>query len=121
MRMNDPFGLPTIESRRREADSLSRQIERVLGLDGGSELRTVFLPGRAARAYPLINMAEDADGFTVEALAPGVDPSSIQITVVRNMMTLAGQKSGPEGVAREAYHRSERSAGRFVRNVELPT
>lgn len=68
-----------------------------------------------------MNMAESADGYTIEALAPGVNPDSIQITVVRNILTVAGEKTPPESVQREQFHRTERAAGRFVRNIELPT
>jgi HSP20 family protein len=123
MRMYDPFG--ELEARHRETEALRRELERVFG---GSQpgqqqagKQASFLPGHAARAYPRVNVAEDADNITIEALAPGVDPEKLEITVVRNTLTIAGEKSAPEGVDREAYHRSERSAGRFVRTIELST
>jgi HSP20 family protein len=106
----------------RQMEVLQRELERAFG---GSQQQPqpsgAFLPGRSARAYPLMNMAEDADHYTIEALAPGVNPESIQITVVRNVLTVAGEKTPPEGVQREQFHRTERAAGRFVRNIELPT
>jgi HSP20 family protein len=37
------------------------------------------------------------------------------------VLTISGEKKSPEGVKPEAYHRSERSAGRFLRTLELPT
>jgi HSP20 family protein len=80
---------------------------------------TAFLPGRAARMYPLININEDHDNFYVDALAPGIDPKKIDISVVRNRLTISGEKKGLD-VNQECIHRSERSAGRFVRTVELP-
>lgn len=116
MRSWDPFV---------EMETLRREVDRVFNSHapvtrGGSGVGA-FLPGRSARAYPLINLSEDNEGFTVEALAPGIDPEKLDITVVRNSLTLSGEKPAPEGIKSEQYHRSERSAGRFVRQISLPT
>lgn len=83
--------------------------------------RTTFLPGRSARRYPLITTAEDRDYIYIEALAPGVDPATINLAVIRNIITMSGEKRRhPEDIKPDAFHRSERSAGRFVRTIELP-
>ena len=66
-------------------------------------------------------MAEDKDKVYVEALAPGIDPEKIEITIVGNMLTISGEKPAPKDVSREQFHRNERAAGRFVRTVELTT
>jgi HSP20 family protein len=83
--------------------------------------RTAFLPGQAARRYPLINLYEDPNNVYVEALAPGLDPGSLDLAVIRNLLTISGEKRRhPEAIKPEAFHRSERAAGKFVRTVELP-
>jgi HSP20 family protein len=107
-------------------ERVRRDLERAFGDAGdaapaGRAWRRAFLPGRAARLYPLVNLYDDGETFTVEALAPGVDPERLDVTVVRNTLTIAGEKPGPAGVPAERVHRSERAAGRFVRTVELPT
>ena len=51
-----------------------------------------LLPGRAARAYPLVNVHEDAQALYVAALAPGLDPAAVQVTVQENRLTIAGEK-----------------------------
>jgi HSP20 family protein len=56
----------------------------------GHPFPTAFLPGRAARAYPLVNVSEDAHALYVTALAPGLDPAAIQLTVQDNRLTMAG-------------------------------
>lgn len=106
------------------AEALHRDIDRAFsnsGLGNGHLFRTAFLPGQAARHYPLINLSEDSDHLYVEALAPGVDPATIELTVVRNILTISGEKRRhPEDITPEAFHRSERAAGTFVRTVDLP-
>jgi HSP20 family protein len=115
MAMWDPF---------QEIESLRREIDRAFEDAGlgplGRRGRLAFLPGRAARQYPLVNVYDNGDTFTVEALAPGLDPDKIDLSVLRNTLTIAGEKVGPQGVAPERWHRMERAAGRFMRTVELP-
>lgn len=82
--------------------------------------RTAFLPGAAARRYPLVNLSEDTNNLYVEALAPGVDPKSLDLSVVQGRLTIKGEKPGLEQVTAEAYHRNERAAGQFSRTIDLP-
>lgn len=105
-----------------ELDRMRSEMDRVFGQTGGARpWRLAFLPGTAARRYPLMNVAETESGYRVVALAPGVDPASFEVTVKDNLLTIAGEKRKTEGVGPEEYHRSERAAGRFVRTLELPT
>jgi len=108
----------------RELETLRREIDRAfnsMGQTNSPRFRSAFLPGRAARQYPLVNLSEDRDHIYVEALAPGIDPASIDISVVRNVLTISGEKRRlPEEIKPEAIHRSERAAGKFVRNIGLP-
>lgn len=105
-------------------EALRRDIDRAFtnaGLTTEPFFRTAFLPGQAARRYPLVNLHEDPDHFYVEAFAPGLDPASIDLAVLRNTLTIAGEKRRhAEAIQPEAFHRSERSAGKFVRTIELP-
>jgi HSP20 family protein len=83
--------------------------------------RTAFLPGRAARHYPLTNFYEDKDAVYLEALAPGVDPATLDVSVMGNTLSIAGEKRRVAGdVKPEAFHRSERATGTFVRHLQLP-
>jgi HSP20 family protein len=83
--------------------------------------RSAFLPGRAAREYPLVNLYEDQDSLHVEALAPGADPASFNITMVGRTLTISGEKPRVQGeVKPEAFHREERAAGKFNRSIEIP-
>ena len=111
---NDPF---------REFELLRREVDRAfqsVGLDRAM-LRNAFLPGRAARSYPLVNVSETPETVVVEALAPGLNPESLEITVKGDTITLAGEKPpvNPD-VKPEFVHRSERASARFVRTLQLP-
>jgi|JI81BgreenRNA_FD_contig_51_1009046_length_606_multi_2_in_0_out_0_1 HSP20 family protein len=109
----------------RELDALRREFDRVLdgaktGFPPTAYSRVSFLPGRSARTYPLFNMSEDKDTLTVEALAPGINPATLSVTMHRDTLTISGEKAVLNGgVAPDAFHRSERSAGRFTRTIKL--
>jgi HSP20 family protein len=104
-----------------ELERLRREISRIGSQPGmRPNPRIAFLPGRAARQYPLVNVHDDGESFHVEALAPGVDPGQLEITVLNNTLTIAGEKRGAADVAPDRLHRVERAAGRFHRSVELP-
>jgi HSP20 family protein len=82
---------------------------------------TSFLPGRSARAYPLLNVSEDGDHYYIEALAPGLNAESLKVSVVEDQLTIEGEKASPgQNVKSEAWHRNERSTGRFIRTLTLP-
>ncbi|MFO7774374.1 MAG: Hsp20/alpha crystallin family protein [Candidatus Hydrogenedentota bacterium] len=111
----------------RELDHLRREVERMfqdfgVNLPAGGNRGPAFLPGQAARGmYPLLNVADDENNLYVEALAPGVDPQAFDVAVQDNALRISGEKQAlSEDIQPDAYHRNERSAGRFTRTIELP-
>lgn len=107
-----------------DMQALRREIDRAFADFGRGEnpsYRVAFLPGIGPRQYPLVNLFEDKDKVYVEALTPGVDPQSLNVTVLQNRLTLSGEKS-PIGddVKPEAFHRNERASGKFLRSLDLP-
>jgi HSP20 family protein len=116
LRTWDPF---------RELETLRREFDRVFGEmngNGGSPFaRAAFLPGRGARMYPMVNIRDDRDNLYLEALAPGLDPNSVELTVHNGTLRIEGEKQAiSTDIKPEQWHRSERSAGRFVRTISLP-
>jgi HSP20 family protein len=108
-----------------DMENLRREVDRAFeefGVTPASGRRVAFLPGRGPRRYPLINLLEDQDHLYLEALTPGIDPQSLNVSIMRNTLSLSGEKMRISGdVQPEAFHRSERSAGKFVRTFDLPT
>jgi HSP20 family protein len=104
--------------------ALQREIENVFERTGpqfSPMFRSAFLPGRAAREYPLINLYEEQAQVRVEALAPGAEPNAFNISMVGRTLTIAGEKPrASDEVKPDAFHREERAAGRFTRNIEIP-
>jgi len=109
-----------------EISRMRREIDRVLDDDRFSSWtfpfsRISFLPGRASRAYPLVNVSEDHDNIYVDALAPGLEPSTLNVSVSGDQLAISGDKKAlPKSVKPELVHRSERSAGQFSRTLSLP-
>ncbi len=106
-----------------DMEALRQEIDRAFqdfGLGQAPSRRVAFLPGREPRHYPLINLLEDKNNVYVEALTPGVDPESMNVTVMQNRLTLSGEKTRIRNVEPQAFHRNERASGKFVRTIDLP-
>jgi HSP20 family protein len=104
---------------------MRREIDRILGEDRFPSWtfpfsRISFLPGRASRAYPLVNISEDKENIYVDALAPGLDPEALNVSVSGDQLVISGEKKPlPKNVKTESVHRSERSTGQFARSMSL--
>jgi HSP20 family protein len=107
-----------------DVEALRREIGRVFedfGIEHWPAHRVAFLPGREPRRYPMVNLLEDKDHVYVEALTPGVDPQSLNVTALQSRLTISGEKSKvAEDIKPEAFHRNERASGKFVRTIDLP-
>jgi HSP20 family protein len=101
------------------------EIDRILGEDGLPSWafpfsRISFLPGRASRAYPLINISEDHNNLYVDALAPGLDPETLNVSVTGDQLVISGEKPPlPKSIKSDFIHRSERAAGQFTRSLSI--
>jgi HSP20 family protein len=102
----DPFAemLPLREAMNRLfEDSMVRP-------NGGALPRSVTTP---------MDVYTENDDFVLEIALPGIDPNSVDVSVLGSQVTVSGEYApAPEG--RQYLHR-ERTFGRFERTVTLPT
>jgi HSP20 family protein len=75
----------------------------------------------AGATFPLVNVGATPDAVEVMAMAPGLDPASLQLTIDRGLLTVAGERNAdlPEGDNVSVYAR-ERFSGAFRRVISLP-
>ena len=105
----------------RELDNLRREIDDAFRGSGyGRPLGTTFLAPGTTRRAPLVNVSEDEGHIYVDALIPGVDPKDIELTVLRNTITISGERKPFVEQSGQIVHRSELGAGKFSRTLELP-
>lgn len=80
-------------------------------------LRRVARPGPAP--YPPLELVDEGDKAVVTAVLPGVKRDEIELSVLGDTLTIAGEKKPPEteGVN---YIRHERPHGTFRRLVDMP-
>lgn len=106
----------------REMDNLRREINQAFqGYGLSRPLGTAFLSQGTSLRFPLINISEDKEHVYVNALVPGVDPKQIELTVLRDTITISGERKPFEEQKGQIVHRCELCSGTFSRTLELPT
>ncbi len=70
--------------------------------------------------FPRLNAWASNDGLMVSFEVPGLDPATLDVAVQDNKLTVAGEVPARTAGQDEIYHRSERFAGKFSREVALP-
>ena len=69
--------------------------------------------------FPLMNVWTSESDLVVDLEIPGIDPNSVEITVLGDELSISGSRQRPD-VETEAYLRKERFEGQFERTVALP-
>ncbi|CAA9431814.1 MAG: Molecular chaperone (small heat shock protein) [uncultured Ramlibacter sp.] len=73
-------------------------------------------------AFPVINVGTTPESIEILAMAPGLDPNSLQVTADRGLLILAGERKSalPEQRDGSSVYAQERFTGSFRRVVSLP-
>lgn len=104
----------------RELSELREEMDRLWErMWGGRAWRLPSLR-RIEGWMPDVDVYEKEGAVHVEAELPGLSEKDIQITVSAGGLTLTGEKSEQKEVKEENYYRSERTYGRFSRQIGLP-
>lgn len=94
----------------REMDRLQHEMNRLM---------SGFSP-RGTGNFPPLNMWANEEHVVLTAELPGVDPDSLDISVVADTATLSGSRDLETPGDEARYHRHERWHGTFNRTVQLP-
>jgi HSP20 family protein len=83
----------------------------------GSSIRSTTGAG-----FPTLNVGTTPTSVEVMALAPGLNPDKLEVTVDRGLLVIAGERKSalPPSDERQAVYAQERFTGPFRRVVSLP-
>jgi len=72
------------------------------------------------RGFPALNIGGTSKAVDIYAFAPGIDPATLDVQLVKGMLTIAGERKIDPVPEKATLHIDERFAGRFRRVVSLP-
>lgn len=77
---------------------------------------------RGRVSFPAMNVGGTPHSVEIYAFAPGVDPASIDVQLVKSVLTIVGERKSdlPDKDEQTSVHIDERFTGRFRRVVSLP-
>ena len=106
---------PTFDSASSDFDQVRREVLRLFDTVAGETSGDL-----GAGVFPPLNITQDDDNFYLRAEVPGIKPTEVSISAVRNRVSLAGKREIQRENERVSYHRKERADGTFNRTVTLP-
>ena len=98
-----------------ELHELRRQMQSLMG-----GMEAAFLGSTGAGVFPAVNVTQDENNLYVRAELPGMKASDLQVTAVKNRLSLSGTRQILSEDETVSYHRRERAGGYFSRSVVLP-
>lgn len=101
-----------------DVDALQRQMDRLLGPRGPSSSIRAVQRG----SFPAVNIGTTPEAVEIYAFAPGIDRNSLDLSVDKGLLTIAGTRriDPPESGSRTSRYASERVEGEFRRVIALP-
>jgi len=105
----------------KELDNLRKEIDQAFrGAGYNRPSGQTYLSPVATRRFPLVNFSEDEGHVYIEALVPGVNPKDVDLSILRNTVTISGERKPFAEKEGQLVHRSELGSGTFSRTLELP-
>ena len=98
-----------------DLDRLQREFLRYSGPTGS-------IRGFGRGGFPALNVGSTPESVEIYAFAPGLDPTTVDVTSDRGVLTLSGERKSElprDGEKKAAVHINERFSGAFRRVVSL--
>jgi HSP20 family protein len=99
-----------------ELNRMQSLLDQVFPTPGAS------IRSQAGAGFPVLNVGTTPTSVEVQALAPGLDPARLEITIDRGLLVIAGERRAdlpPDG-ERASVYANERFSGPFRRVISLP-
>ena len=94
---------------------LEREVDRLL-----ESIKLPFPALRLERDYPPVNLYELDHEYLLVAELPGMTADNLDLTVTGGILTLKGERIGPQGIADDRFRRHERVRGQWKRSLPIP-
>ncbi len=75
---------------------------------------------RSTTQVGALDVSEDAQGYTVKMIVPGIAPDQIEITVTGRTLTIKAEAQEQSDQSGTRQHMREFVAGRVARRIEFP-
>jgi len=79
-----------------------------------------FTPMLPALFTPMVDLYEKEGYLVVKAELPGMKKEEIEVELEEGDLVIKGEHKAEEEVKEEAFHRMERTYGKFYRRIPLP-
>jgi len=101
-------------------DRLRREFDQAFDATGLAGAIPASIRAVAPGSFPALNVGSTPGSVEVYAFAPGMDPSKIEVTVDRGVLTIAGERPAPTVDGKSNVYSRERVFGSFKRALSLP-
>lgn len=75
---------------------------------------------RPPAAFPPVNIWRGHDGVSLTVNLPGYEPDQVEVSTIRNVVTIRGNRPTTEVGEGQTQIANERRSGEFLRSLELP-
>ena len=97
----------------REIGQLQNEMNRMLAGARGYN-------GVSQREYPPVNLYVNDQDLLLTLEVAGIEPAKVDVTVTGDVVSIRGQRPAEMVQPGESFHRRERPAGQFARELQLP-
>jgi HSP20 family protein len=99
-----------------ELDRLQREMQQAFDL-------SPTIRGFGRGGFPALNIGGTPESVEIYAFAPGIEPASLDVSLERGLLTIAGERTpaaAPAQDGKATLHINERFEGEFRRVLTLP-